>query len=304
VVTAVGVMLPISDPVGAGTADIAAAARHLEQIGADAVWAGDHLAFHTPLVEATVTLATAAAVTERVRLGFGVMLLALRQPAWTAKQINSLQAVSGGRIVLGVGVGGENPEEWNAGGIPLRERGRRTDAVLSVLPQMLSGTAVTVPAPYDLPVPALLPAAGVPPLWIGGRSDEALRRAVRFGDGWLGMWADERRVLRAREQLQTVAAQEGRAVPRTGLHVFVHVEDGGSGRAETAAFVSGQYQLPFEKVERYVALGTVGQVTEQLAGLVVSGVEELLLHPAAGDHRLQYDRLGDVLAGLREATAA
>jgi alkanesulfonate monooxygenase SsuD/methylene tetrahydromethanopterin reductase-like flavin-dependent oxidoreductase (luciferase family) len=299
-VTSIGVMLPISDPLGVGTADIPAAARHLEQIGADTVWAGDHLAFHTPLVEPTVTLATAAAVTERVRLGFGVLLLALRQPAWAAKQISSLQAVSGGRVVLGVGVGGENPEEWEAAGIPLRERARRTDAILSVLPQMLSGTAVTVPAPYDLPVPALGPTAGVPPLWIGGRSDEALRRAVRFADGWLGMWADERRVLRAREQLQTVAAQEGRAVPRTGLHVFVHVEDGESGRAEAAAFVTGQYQLPFEKVERYVALGSVGQVTEQLAGLLTSGVDELLLHPATGDHRVQYDRLGSVLSGLRE----
>lgn len=303
-VTTVGVMLPMADPVGTGTADIAAAGRHLEQIGADAVWAGDHLAFHTPLVEATVTLATAAAVTDRVRLGFGVLLLALRQPAWAAKQISSLQAVSGGRVLLGVGVGGENPEEWHAGGIPPRERGRRTDAVLSVLPQMLSGTAVRVPPPYDLPVPALLPSGGVPPLWIGGRSDEALRRAVRFADGWLGMWADERKVLQARERMQTIAEEEQRPVPRTGLHVFVHVEHGGSGRAETAAFVSGQYRLPFEKVERYVAVGTVAEVSEQLAGLVATGVDQLLLHPAAGDHRLQYDRLGEVLSVLRESIAA
>jgi alkanesulfonate monooxygenase SsuD/methylene tetrahydromethanopterin reductase-like flavin-dependent oxidoreductase (luciferase family) len=303
-VTSIGVMLPISDPVGRGTADIAAAARHLEQIGADAVWAGDHLAFHTPIVEATITLATAAAVTERVRLGFGVMLLALRQPAWAAKQVSSLQAVSRGRVVLGVGIGGENPEEWAGAGVDRHERARRTDAVLSVLPELLSGSPVHVPAPYDLPVPALLPTAGVPPLWVGGRSDEALRRAARYADGWLGMWADERLVARARERLKAVAEQEGRPVPQTGLHVFVHVEDGANGRDETAAFLRGQYQLPFEQVERYVAVGTAAEVTEHLAALAASGVDEFLLHPTAGDHHRQYDLLGEVLAGLRKGAPA
>lgn len=299
-VTALGVMLPIADPVGTGTADIPAAARHLERVGADVVWAGDHLAFHTPVVEATVTLAMAAAVTKRVRLGFGVMLLALRQPAWAAKQVSSLQAVSGGRVVLGIGVGGENPEEWAAGGVPTQERGQRSDVVLGALPDLLSGRRAMVPAPYDLQVPALLPTGGMPPVWIGGRSEQALRRAVRFGHGWLGMWGDERRVLQAREQLHQLAEQENRPVPRVGLHVFVHVSEDGTGRDEAAAFVSGQYRLPFEKVERYVAVGTADEVTAHLAGLAASGVEELLLHPAAVDHHRQYDLLAPVMARLRK----
>jgi alkanesulfonate monooxygenase SsuD/methylene tetrahydromethanopterin reductase-like flavin-dependent oxidoreductase (luciferase family) len=157
-----------------------------------------------------------------------------------------------------------------------------------------------VPAPFDLTVPALLPAGELPPVWIGGRSDQALRRAVRFGHGWLGMWGDERRVLQARERLREFAEEEARPVPRVGLHVFVHVVQDGGGRDEAATFVSGQYRLPFEKVERYVAVGTAAEVTEHLAGLVASGVEELLLHPAAGDHHRQYDLLAPIISRLQE----
>lgn len=298
-VTSLGVMLPISDIAGTGIADIAAAATHLEAIGADTIWAGDHLAFHAPIVESCIALSVAGAVTERARLGFGVMLLALRQPAWAAKQISSLQAVSGGRVVLGVGVGGENPAEWAAAGVPLRERATRTDAVLAALPDLLSGHRTTLPAPHDLVVPPLLPAGGLPPIWVGGRSAHALRRAVRFGDGWLGMWADRRRVERTREQLAVIAEQSGRTAPRTGLHVFVHIGDDASAREETAAFIQGQYRLDFAAVERYVALGSANQVSDHLLELHASGVEEFLLHPAAADHTRQYDLLGDLLRALR-----
>jgi alkanesulfonate monooxygenase SsuD/methylene tetrahydromethanopterin reductase-like flavin-dependent oxidoreductase (luciferase family) len=293
----IGIMLPISDPAGNGTADIAAAARHLEAVGTDAVWAGDHLAFHTPIVESSIVLATAAAVTTRVRLGFGVLLLALRPPAWAAKQISSLQAISGDRVVLGVGVGGENPAEWAAAGVPLSQRGARTDAVLSVLPELLSGQPVQIPDGEF--VPPLLPCAGMPPLWVGGRGDAAVRRAARFGDGWLGMWADESRVARTREQLRCLAEQAGRAQPRTGLVMFVHVGDGESSRTEPAEFISSQYRIPYEKVERYVATGSVNEVAERLAGLAARGVDEFVLFPAAVDHRRQYDLIAEVMHRLR-----
>jgi alkanesulfonate monooxygenase SsuD/methylene tetrahydromethanopterin reductase-like flavin-dependent oxidoreductase (luciferase family) len=295
----IGVMLPISDPVGNGPADIAAAARHLEAAGVDAVWAGDHLAFHTPIVESSIALATAAAVTSHVRLGFGVLLLALRPAAWAAKQISSLQVVSGRRLVLGVGVGGENRAEWAAAGVPLWQRAARTDAVLSVLPDLLSGRSVQIPQPCGEFVPALLPCAGMPPLWVGGRSDAALRRAARFGDGWLGMWADESRIRRAGEQLRCMAEEAGRARPLTGLLVFVHVGDGERGSNEPAEFIGRQYRIPYEKVERYVITGSVDQVAERLAGLAVGGVDEFVLFPAAVDHRRQYDLIGEVVRLLR-----
>lgn len=290
-----GFMLPISDPFGLGTPDIAAAARHAEQVGAGTVWVGDHLAFHTPVVEATVALSVAAAATERVRLGFGVLLLALRHPAWTAKQLTSLQVLSGQRLEVGIGVGGENPAEWAAGGIPVRERGTRTDAILSALPDLLSGNPAKIGAPYHLDVPPLAPHGDMPPLWIGGRSEQALRRAARHGDGWIGMFADEQRLASALDHLRRCCTDLARPVPRIGLLVFTHIGDPAKGRAETARFLEAQYRIPFEKVERYTAIGTANEVAAKLDRFARVGVDEFILFPAATDHHSQYEQLGQAL---------
>lgn len=119
---------------------------------------------------------TAAAVTQRIQIGFAVMLLALRHPARTVKQLTSLQVISRGRLVLGVGGGGENPPEWQAATVPIAERGRRTDAILAALPEMLQGRRAELADPVAAVIPELAPTGASPPIWIGGRSDSALRR--------------------------------------------------------------------------------------------------------------------------------
>lgn len=122
--TRYGVLLPTFDPLRIGGAPrVAAAAARAEQLGFDAVWAGDHLACPAPVLDAPSCLAAAAAVTERVSLGLSVMLVGLRQPAWVAKQLATIDALSHGRLQLGVGVGGEFPEEFEAVGARLSLRG-------------------------------------------------------------------------------------------------------------------------------------------------------------------------------------
>ncbi len=141
--TRCGVLLPSFDPFRSGaTFDVAGAARLAEQLEFDGVWVGDHLACPAPGLDATVCLAAAAAATERISLGFSVMLLGLRQPAWTAKQLIAIDTLAGGRLMLGVGVGGEFPDEFAAAGVPLRERGARVDETLEVLPDLLTGKPV------------------------------------------------------------------------------------------------------------------------------------------------------------------
>src|SRR3954471_18857753 len=153
-------------------------ANFVEEVGLDSVWAGDHLANDMPMVDVTLTLATAAAVTTRLELGM-VMQIALRPAAWAAKQIGSLQTLSGNRVQLGVGVGGEWPDEWAAAGVPLAERGRRTNDVLRALPSFLAGHATETP---DTGVGIRLPPpAPAPPVWIAGRSAAARRRAGELG---------------------------------------------------------------------------------------------------------------------------
>ncbi|MFD0656283.1 LLM class flavin-dependent oxidoreductase [Thermocatellispora tengchongensis] len=161
----IGVILP---GVASGL-DVRVAARHAEQAGLDGVWLGDHLATGAPTLDITVGLATAAAVTERVTIGASVFVPAIRPVAWAAKQVASLQYVSGGRLVLGVGSGG-GEEQWAAAGVPYKQRGRRTDTALELLPRLLAGEAVRLADEPGRPVVTLAPAVPVPPIWVGNAS--------------------------------------------------------------------------------------------------------------------------------------
>jgi alkanesulfonate monooxygenase SsuD/methylene tetrahydromethanopterin reductase-like flavin-dependent oxidoreductase (luciferase family) len=140
-----GVLLPNFDAVGTGEPmPIVAAARLAEELGFGAAWVGDHLACPAPGLDAPSCLAAAAAVTDQIRLGLSVMLLGLRAPAWAAKILATIDHLSSGRLVLGVGVGGEFPAEFEAAGVPVRQRGARLDDALHVIRDLLTGQPVTV----------------------------------------------------------------------------------------------------------------------------------------------------------------
>ena len=294
----IGPMLPTADPFGEGLIKAPGpAARHAEQLGFDAVWTGDHIQFHSEMVESSVVLAAAAGATRRIGIGFAVLLAALRPPALVAKQVAALQIVSGGRLTLGIGVGGENPAEWDAMGVPVNRRGRRTDDFLAALPGLLAGEAVTMPD--GTPIPPLLPTAPAPPVWVGGRSEAALRRAARFGDAWLALFLDAKRVGSMREQLAELAAVEGRPAPGVALSIFVQVGEGPAAREEARQYLEGAYNVDFDRLERYCAVGSVAEVAEKLAGLVEAGVEGFVLMPAVRDTLAQYEPLAEAAALLR-----
>ena len=181
---------PGADGTAAGTRE---QARYAEQLGLDGIFVGDHLKPAGPYPESMVVLAAAAAVTERIHVGFGVMVLALRDPAWAAKQLATLQHVSGGRVVRGVGTGGvmHGTEAWEAVGVPYAERGRRTDEALALLPGLIRSETVELPSGASI---TLSPGADVPPILIGGNSPAALRRAVRHGAGWFSSVTTPQRV--------------------------------------------------------------------------------------------------------------
>jgi alkanesulfonate monooxygenase SsuD/methylene tetrahydromethanopterin reductase-like flavin-dependent oxidoreductase (luciferase family) len=183
-----GLILPTStpDPSTPVLGDVRAAARLAEQAGVESVWSTDHLIASAPMLDSTVVLSTAAAVTERVKIGYGVMLLALRPVAWAAKQVSSLQYVSGDRVLLGVGTG--NPAHgdvgWRAAGTSYADRGRRTDEALAVLPDLIAGRTARVDEDFEA---AIAPGATVPPILVAGDGAKAVERAARFGDGWVSI---------------------------------------------------------------------------------------------------------------------
>src|SRR5688572_16025040 len=102
-------------------------ASHVEGLGFDSLFLGDHIFFNVDTPETLTTLAVIATRTTSIRVGTAVLLLALREPTLAAKQLATLDYLSGGRLVVGVGVGGEIRSEWDAVGIPMEERGARTD---------------------------------------------------------------------------------------------------------------------------------------------------------------------------------
>lgn len=301
--TRFGVLLPSFDPLrSGGPPRVVEAARLAEELDFDAVWVGDHLACPAPGLDAPSCLAAAAAVTERISLGFSVMLLGLRQPAWTAKQLVTLDALSGGRLVLGAGVGGEFPDEFAAAGVPVSERGARLDETLAVLPDLLTGRPVDHDgATLKLRIPALEPAMPAPPrIFIGGRSDAAIARAARFGDAWLPMWVSPETLAERAGRLAELAADQERPRPELALLIGVHVDDDLElARSEAAAHVNGHYRLPLGVVERWSALGSAERVLAHLEAHLAAGVQEFVLMPLARDPLRQYERLAELTSHLR-----
>ncbi|MEU0542190.1 LLM class flavin-dependent oxidoreductase [Nocardia sp. NPDC005978] len=208
----IGVFLPTSGPHHIGGAEIRAAARAAEDAGLESLWATDHLIASQPMLDSTVALTTAAAVTDRINIGFGAMLVALRPVAWAAKQVATLQQLSGNRVLLGIGTG--NPAHgdigWRAAGVPFAERGLRTDRALTHLPALISGD----PAPLaDDLHPVLSPPSPVPPILIAGNSSRARARAAAHGDAWMPIDPAPADLPALLTDLKTRAAQHNRPTP-------------------------------------------------------------------------------------------
>jgi len=176
-------------------------AEAAEQLGFHAVWVGDHLAFpttpttsypygggtmspQTSMLDPFAVLAAVAARTSRVRLGFGVVVLPLRHPVVVAKLVATIDALSHGRVVLGVGTGWL-PEELTLVGVDVAERGRATDAALQLLRRAFADGEVD--GMTLLPTPVQRPG---PPLWVGGAGSRALRRAAELADAWDAPFTD------------------------------------------------------------------------------------------------------------------
>jgi alkanesulfonate monooxygenase SsuD/methylene tetrahydromethanopterin reductase-like flavin-dependent oxidoreductase (luciferase family) len=291
-----GVLLPTFDPLRLGEPfAVAEAARLAEQAGYASIWAGDHLKCPAPVLDAPTCLAVAATVTTRAQLGFSVMLLGMRPLAWAAKQLATLQHLSGNRLRLGVGVGGEFPQEYEAAEVPLARRGARLDEALTLLPQFLS------PGNEH----SLEPSAPMPPVLVGGRSDRAVERAAQFGDAWLPMWVSPETLAQRAERLAELSEAHGRPRPGLSLLVLAHVdEDASRAREQADAHLRGQYGMALDRVARWTACGPAAAVAEFLEPYTRIGVSEILLLPLGSRPLEQIERLADATSAIRSLSDA
>lgn len=291
-----GVTLPVFDSLGAGIPSVAESARRAEALGLHSVWAGDHLFFHRPNLECLVAIAAAAGATTTLGLGTGVLLPALRQPIVLAKQLATLQIVSGGRLSLGIGVGGEFGPEWEAAAVDPSERGSRTDDFVDFFTLCATGDAVDFQGEtFAVTCPPMRPMADeVPTIWVGGRSEAALRRTARIGDGWLSVWSSPGRIREARAELDELAKEFQRPPPRIGMVVFVNLGALTEARAEAEEFVTKHYDLPFKKMDKWFLLGEVDQVAADVSELQAAGVDHFVIYPAAGDPSAQFEAVREM----------
>jgi probable F420-dependent oxidoreductase len=251
----------------------AAVAEAAEELGYDSIWAGEHLSFHNPILDPTVALSTFAARTERIAIGAGVVLLPLRHPSLVAKAFASLDWISGGRVILGVGAGGEGGKDFEAAGVPIRERGARADEALAALRELFAGGSGSFSGRFFAFADVAIEPNASPPVWVGGRSPAAIRRAGTLGDGWMPIWVSAERLAAG----LTEARAHGREV--TGAVVLPALVGDGA-RERLAAHLAERYAMeaPLHLVDRYCCAGTVEECAARVQAYADAGAEHVVFN--------------------------
>lgn len=304
---------PVRMPEASFFRDVAVTA---EELGFDSLWATDHISFANPILEGLIALSFFAGATRRIILGTGIYLLALRHPSAVAKQVASLDHLADGRLIFGVGVGGESQADFRAVEIPTTERGARTDESIDVLRALLGGRGVDHHGRfYDVEGVTISPPSvqqPAPPIWAGGRSDAALRRVGRRGDGWLAYMASPQQLRKGMQSIAGHAAAAGRdpASITPAIMLPVHVADDRSrARREAAAHLSARYGQPFDEdlLDRCCAVGTTTDCAERIAAYLQAGARHVVLSPAGAPDQMPATMqalAAEVLPALRSGTGA
>jgi probable F420-dependent oxidoreductase len=278
--------------VGIGIGDMrntAAEARRAEELGFDYLSSGEHLFFHGPVPNALVTLAAAAGATTRIRLLSSVSLVPLYPPALFAKLTATLDVVSGGRLELGIGAGGEYPPEFEAAGVDPATRFRRIDETLDVLRLLGGGGRVDFDGEFTSlrgvtldPLPVQAP---TPPLWLVGRKPAALRRVGRRAEVWMPYMVTPEMVRDGLDVVRRAAEDAGRPPEAVSAALFAWTcidTDGAWARETGTRVVSRVYNQDFDRLaDRYLLLGTPEQALSRLAAYADAGVTRVVITIAA-----------------------
>jgi len=263
---------------------IRATAVRAEQQGYDSVWVSDHVVvphanvvnFGETVFDPLVTLAVVAGATSRVRLGTTVLIVPYRNAVVTAKMISSLDALSGGRVTVGIGAGWVAAESAMLG-VPFAERGAMTDEYLRAMQELWTSPAPSFAGKYTAfsglvfePKPAQKPH---PPIWVGGHSRAALRRTVELGAAWHPINRPPAELRSGRLELVRLCQARGRSTtPALTLRNDVRIVR--PGETPPASAHAGR-----------VIAGEASAVVDQVAELAECGVEHLVLEFLAADGR-------------------
>ena len=271
-----------------GAPDVAAAAQQAEELGFDYVSCGEHLFFHGAVPNAFVALSAAAAVTERIKPLSSIPILPLYPAAMAAKLATMVDVISAGRFSLGIGVGGEFPREFAAAGVPVTERGARTDEALKILRLLFSGEKVSYTGRWStldslaLNPPPVQP--GGPPIWVAGRGEVSTRRAAEWGDVWMPHLCTPEQLAKGLATVHERTAEFGRSPADVTGAVFAFIttyDDGDKARRTATDFVGNNYKQDFSKLGHLLISGTPEECTERLRDYQSAGASSVRLTIAA-----------------------
>jgi probable F420-dependent oxidoreductase len=263
---------------------IRATAVRAEQLGYDSVWVSDHVVVPNDNVgylgegmfDPLVTLAVAAGATSRVRLGTTVLIVPYRQAVVAAKMISTLDALSAGRVILGIGAGWLAAESAMLG-VPFAERGAMTDEYLAAMRELWTSPEPTFAGKYTqfsglrfAPKPVQQPH---PPIWVGGHSRASLRRAVRDGTAWHPINRTPTEMQAGRAELARLCQAQGRAVPPALAP-----------RHDVCVLGPGQSARPSVR-PGHALVGEPPAVVDRLHELAECGAEHVVLEFLAADGR-------------------
>ena len=310
--------LPLNSKIRFGAIGIAADREHglksvnaLSQWGFDTIWTGDHVAFTGPIDDALIQLTYLSALKPDLIFGTSVYLLALRHPTTVAKMVATVDRLMGaGHFIFGVGVGGEFPREYEACGVPVKQRGGRTNEAIEVIKRLWSGEPVEHHGKYfNFGKVTMLPkprTPGGPPIWIGGRAEAALKRAARLGDGWMPYVVTPKRVADGLDFIAREAASAGRKFENfgTAIHLFMTLGSSYEAALDVAAdHLSKRYAMDFrEPAKRYAAVGRPSDVAARIDEFIKAGIRDVNLDviSALADRDAQYEQFGkEVIPLLR-----
>jgi probable F420-dependent oxidoreductase len=283
----------------------------IDGCGYDSLWVGDHVAFTTPILDPLLQLAQAAVLSRRLVLGTAVYLVPLRPPGLIAKMVSSLDHVTEGRLIFGVGAGGEFPKEFELCGVPVSERGSRLTESMEVLRKIWTGGQVSHQGRHfqfgEVSMQPPPRQRGGPPMWCGGRSDAALARAAKLADGWISYVVTPAMFAESIATITRFAAGCERRMTSFGTAhlLFLRIDDDPAEAFRAAnQCLSVRYAMDFSKpTRRYAALGRPADIAAQVRAFHDAGARHLVLDfvgPCEDRHR-QIERFAaDVMPLIKD----
>ena len=249
----------------------------------DSIWVSDRIVSPKPTLEPIVFMAYMASRLRNMKFGTSALVLPTRHPVLLAKQLATLDFLCKGRLLLVVGLGGDDSQDFAAAGVRKQERGKRADEAIMLMKKLWNEERVNfVGRFYSARDLTLLPRPhqqGGPPLWVGGRSEAALRRAGRLADGWLVSSVTPAEVATGIGTIRNHAADAGRQLPEDHYGVLVPYCFASNG--EEALRIAGpsirrrQDRAPSE----YAALGTPETVQQRLYEYIRAGASKFVMRP-------------------------